>query len=110
MQNVQDMDELVFPLLSSDERTYVCQKPWTPEIGKEMTRLTRECVKIHAGKPVFGTVVLESDLLIHLRIGEYVLQQRTKARGVSYEGAKAMALQIEQEVRGSGIHTIEFIV
>ena len=28
----EDMDELIFPL-TKEENDYVCQTPWTPEIG-----------------------------------------------------------------------------
>lgn len=35
----QDMDELIFPLLSEEEKEYVCTTPWTEEIGKKMDEL-----------------------------------------------------------------------
>ena len=110
LREVYDMDDLLFPLLTPAEQRYVCQDPWTPEIGREMVRLTRERLHIESGKPVFGTVVLESELLIHLRISEYLLRQRTRARNKNYEDVRNMQEQIEQEVKSSGIHTIEFIV
>ena len=43
------MDEIIFPLLTEQEKEYVCQTPWTEEIGKTMDRLVRERVKIQAG-------------------------------------------------------------
>ena len=105
-----DMDELIFPLLSKDEQGYICQKPWTPHIGQAMTRFVRERVKIEAGKPVFGMVVIDSDILIYLWISEHLLQQRVAFRGKNYEDARNMQQQIETEVKRSGLRCIEFIV
>jgi len=105
-----DMDESVFPKLSKQEREYVCQTPWTEEIGIIMNKLTKERVKVEAGKPVFGTVVLDSDLIIYLKISEYLLQQRCAARKINYEDAKNMGNVIEREVKNSGIRHINFCV
>ena len=105
-----DMDESVFPKLSKQEREYVCQTPWTEEIGITMNKLTKERVNVEAGKPVFGTIVLDSDLIIYLKISEYILQQRCAARKVNYEDAKNMGAIIEREVKNSGIRHIDFWV
>ncbi|MBI2632359.1 hypothetical protein HYW75_05120 [Candidatus Pacearchaeota archaeon] len=110
IEGAQDMDDLVFPLLSKEERNYVCQTPWTEEIGKTMTRLTREKVKVEAGKPVFGTVLLDCDFIVYLNISEYLLNERCKERKVTYEDATKMNEQIRKEVKTSGIRTIEFVV
>lgn len=105
--NAQDMDELVFPLLTKEEREYVCQTPWTPEIGQTMTRLVREKVRVEPGKPVFGTVVLDSDLIVYLRISDELLRERTQARGADFTDAKHMQEQIEEEIMRSGTPSIE---
>ena len=36
-----DMDEEIFPLLTEEENDYVCQTPWTEEIGNKMDELVR---------------------------------------------------------------------
>lgn len=110
LHGAQDMDDLIFPLLSKEEKDYVCQKPWTPEIGDYMERLARERERIFPGKPVFGTVVFESDFLIHLRITDYLLQQRVAARGKNYADAIHMRDWIEACVKKPGIQRIEFLV
>jgi hypothetical protein len=104
----QDIDKLVFPLLSKAEADYVNHTPWTPEIGEAMSRLTKERVKVEAGKPVFGTVVLEADLVILLKISDYLLRERTLARGLSFDDAKNMQQYIEAEIDKSGLPVIEF--
>ena len=110
LAGARDMDTLVFPLLTQEESDYVCQTPWTPEIGETMTRLTKERVKVHAGEPVFGTVVLDADRIIHLKISDELLRERTAAREVSFDDAKNMQHHIEAEIAASGLPVIEFDV
>lgn len=108
LDGAQDMDKLVFPLLTQDEKDYVCQTPWTPEIGETMTRLTKERVNVEAGKPVLGTVVLDADCIVYLKISDELLRERTTARGVSFEDAKSMQTHIEEEIVASGLPVTEF--
>lgn len=110
LTDTKDMDKLVFPLLTKDEADYVCQTPWTPEIGETMTRLTKERVKVQAGEPVFGTVVLDADRIVHLQISDDLLRERTTARGVSFDDAKNMQRHIEAEIAASGLPVVEFEV
>lgn len=35
------MNKVIFPLLTKEESDYVCQTPWTKEIGKKMTYFVR---------------------------------------------------------------------
>ncbi len=106
----KDIDKLVFPLLTKDEADYVCQTPWTPEIGEVMTRLTKERVKVQSGEPVFGTVVLDADRIVHLKISDDLLRERTATRSVLFEDAKNMQRHIEAEMIASGLPIVEFEV
>ena len=110
IKEAHDMDEMVFPKLTKEERYYVCQHPWTPEIGKTMARLVREKIKIEPGNPVFGTVVIDSDLIVYLHISDELLQKRTELRGANFEDAKNMQKQIEEEVKSSKISTVELSI
>lgn len=105
-----DMDELIFPTLSSEETAYVDQQPWTEEIGRTMERLAKERVKVKPGEPVFGTIVFDADLIIDLQISDELLKQRAKVRGVEFESAKNMRAQIERNIEKSGIQKINFPV
>lgn len=105
-KNGLDMDRIIFPLLSQEEKEYVCQTPWTEEIGKEMDRLVKERIKIQAGQPVFGTVIIDCDLIVYLNISEELLKQRTKSRNVSFDDAKRMKDSIEQELTRMDIPVI----
>lgn len=106
----KDMDNLIFPLLTKEEADYVCRTPWTPAIGKTMSKLTKERVKVRAGEPVFGTVVLDADRIIHLKISDDLLRKRTASRGVSFTDAKNMQQHIEAEIAATGLPVIEFAI
>ena len=104
----RDMDKLIFPLLSREEAECVCRTPWTEEIGRTMSRLVRERVRAVAGQPLFGTVVVDSDLVVLLKISDALLRQRITGRKVEFQDAKNMQQRIEAEARESGIRLVEF--
>ena len=101
-----DMDKEIFPLLTKEEIDYVCQTPWTEEIGNKMDELVRTKLKIQPGTPLFGTVLLDCDLIIYLHINDNLLQERTKLRNADFNNAKNMQKKIEEEIKKSNIPTI----
>lgn len=101
-----DMDEEIFPLLTKEEKDYVCQTPWTEEIGNKMDELVRTKLKIQPGTPLFGTVLLDCDLIIYLHINDNLLQERTRLRNTDFNNAKNMQQKIEEEIKKSNISTI----
>ena len=105
-----DMDKIIFPLLTQEEKDYVCQEPWTPEIGETMDRLVRERIKIEPGHPVFGTVIIDCDLIVYLDISDELLLKRTKERGAEFTDAKNMKDSIEQAIIEAGIECIRIPV
>lgn len=106
----RDQDKEVFPKLTKEQAEYVCQEPWTEEIGRAMTRFVREYVRSEVGRPVFGTVVIDCDLIVLLQISDELLKERTAKRGCQFSDAKGMQAQLEQEVLGSGIPCIRYSV
>ena len=110
IKNAKDMDALLYPQLTPEEIAYIEQTPWTPEIGNTMIRLAKERIKVMSGAPVFGTVVLDTDLLVLLKINDGLLRERTQKRGIQFEDARNMQKQIEEEAQKSGIPTIEFLI
>lgn len=110
INTAHDIDELVFPQLTKAERDYVCQTPWTPEIGQTMTRLVKEKIRAEPGKPIFGTVMLDSDIIIYLQISDELLAMRTRSRNVNFQDAKNMQERIEAEIKKSQIPVIVFSV
>lgn len=102
----EDMDKLIFPLLTQDESDYVCQTPWTEEIGNVMDELVLTKLTIKPGIPLFGTVLLPCDLIVYLHINDELLLERTTLRNVDFDNAKNMQSKIEQEIYASNIETI----
>jgi dephospho-CoA kinase len=108
-----DMDKILFgnkeyseiPLLSEEEINYVCG-PWTPEIGLFMADKARELICVEVGKPVFGTIVFPSDLIIEITLPDDILVERIVQRGGSIEEVFNMKKQIEEEIEKSGIQKI----
>ena len=90
-----DMDDELFSRLTKEEADFVCQTPWTEEIGDEFDRLVYERVKIKPGQPMFGTVILDCDAVVYLDIDDDMLKDRCEKRGVSFEDAKNMERAIK---------------
>ena len=101
-----DMDEEIFPLLTQEETEYVCRTPWTQEIGNRMDELVRTKLSIKQGTPMFGTVLLDCDLIVYLHINDDLLIERTKLRNTDFSNAKNMQQKIEEEIKNSNIPTI----
>ncbi len=101
-----DMDDAIFPLLTKEETDYVCSTPWTVEIGKKMDELVRTRLSITKGVPMFGTVLLDCDLIIYLHISDELLRIRTNLRNADFINAKNMQQKIEDEICKSNIDTI----
>lgn len=101
-----DMDKEIFPLLTEEETEYVCRTPWTEEIGDKMDELVRTKLSIKPGIPMFGTVLLDCDLIVYLHIDDELLFERTRLRNVDFNNAKNMQRSIEEEIRKSNIPTI----
>ena len=101
-----DMDEEIFPLLTPEETEYVCRTPWTQEIGNRMDELVRTKLSIKQGTPMFGTVLLDCDLIVYLHINDDLLLERTKLRNTDFSNAKNMQQKIEEEIKNSNIPTI----
>ena len=101
-----DMDEEIFPLLTEEETEYVCRTPWTQEIGNKMDELVRTKLSINPGTPMFGTVLLDCDLIVYLHINDDLLLERTKLRNTDFSNAKNMQQKIEEEIKKSNIPTM----
>lgn len=101
-----DMDKVIFPLLTKEESDCVCQTPWTKEIGEKMTYLVKTKLTIQPGEPLFGTVLIDCDLIIYLHITDELLKKRTNLRNVDFMNAKNMQTEIEEEIKKSNIKVI----
>ena len=101
-----DMDEELWPTLSKEEELYICQKPWTNDIGKFTSKLVKERVVIKPGHPLFSLILLDCDVIIYLGISDALLQKHCQLRNASFEDAKNVKYAIESTInarRMSGI-------
>lgn len=90
-----DMDEELWPTLSKEEESYICQKPWTSDIGNFTSKLVRERVVIKPGHPLFSLILLECDVIIYLGISDELLYKHCQLRNASFEDAKNVKYAIE---------------
>lgn len=93
-----DMDEVLWPTLSTEEEAYICQKPWTSEIGSFTSKLVKERVVIKPGHPLFSLILLECDIIIYLGISDVLLQKHCQQRNASFEDAKNVKYAIENTI------------
>lgn len=102
-----DMDEVLYPLLTEEEKGYVCSLPWTDAIGKRMNELTRERVRISPGRPLFGTVLLDCDMLLLMVPGHGLLKKRCALRGADFYDSVNMHHSIVRDTAISGAQKTE---
>ena len=103
----RDMDEEIYPLLTKEEIEYVNQVPWTEEIGLKMNELVRKRLKSQIKKPIFGTVIIDCDLLILISLDKHVLEARCKSRKVSYLDPINMHKKVFEGINGNNSQFIE---
>ena len=101
-----DIDKEIYPQLTSEEIEYFDNTPWTEEVGNKFDELARSRLSINPGIPMFGTVLLDCDLIIYLHINNELLLERTKSRNVDFVNAKNMQQAIEDEIKNSSIPVI----
>jgi hypothetical protein len=93
------MDDEIFSLLNDEEKRAVCKTPWIAEIGDIMDRYVKEKIITKPMYPVFGTVVIDSDLIIYLNINKILLKERCEIRGVNINDSLNMKSKIEEELQ-----------
>jgi shikimate kinase len=90
-----DMDEALWPQLTKDEEAFICQKPWTREIGDFTRQLVKERVAIKAGQPIFSLILLDAEVIVYLDISDELLAEHCKKRGSDFHDAKNVKDAIE---------------
>ena len=73
-----------------------------------MTRLVKEKLSTRKGAPLFGTVVLDADLVIFLQINDETLRARCVLREASFTDAKNMREQLKRDIAKSGIERLDY--
>lgn len=101
-----DIDKEIYPKLTREEIEYFDNTPWNEEVGNKFDELVKSRLNIIPGIPMFGTVLLDCDLMIYLHINDELLLERTKSRNVDFVNAKNMQQAIEDEIKNSSIPVI----
>lgn len=85
----------------------------------DLAEYTNEQIKIVPGRPVFGTSLIETDVIVHLRVSDEVLDARLQSRNTKTHRALqrnrvyAIRRLIEEDVeraRGMGVRVEEFLI
>lgn len=110
IKNAEDLDKLVFSRLTKKEKYGIIHNPRNKKIIKKMTHLVKEKIKVKKGKPVFGTEILNCDIIIYLKINDELLRLRCEKRKIKFQYAKKMDKAILNEINKSKKETIVFNV
>ncbi len=104
LKNCVDVDDELPPLLNDKEKDFlhkahILETPWTEEIGDEVERLTKEKVKIKPGFPLFGTIILDCDVIVYLDIDYNLLSEHCKKRKMDLCNALEIKKSIEDDLK-----------
>lgn len=95
--NCVDMDSIAFINITDEEATVLNQKPWTKAVGDMVDTLVYRNVKVQPGYPVFGTVIVDCDVVIYIDISDELLKNHCDKRGVDFTDAKKIKESIEND-------------
>lgn len=93
-----DLDDILWPQLSEDEKNYINKQPWTDEVGKFVDKLAYEKVVVKEGVPLFTTLIIDCDVVIYLDIDDKILKEHCEKRKVSFSDAKNMKIAVEDDL------------
>lgn len=92
-----DMDSIAFVDITEEEAAILNQTPWTKEVGDIVDTLVYRNVRVEPGHPVFGTVIVDCDVVVYLDISDELLEKHCKKRGADFEDAKKIKEAIERD-------------
>ena len=95
--NCMDADDIAFVDITEKELAIISQVPWTKEVGDTVDSLVYRNVKIKPGYPVFGTVIVDCEVVVYLDINDDLLAEHCKKRGKIFTDAKNIKEAIERD-------------
>ena len=93
--NCVDLDDVLWPQLTKEEEDYICQKPWTNEIGAFTSKLVHERISIKPGHPLFSLILIDCDVIVYVDITDELLAEHCKQRGSNFIDVKNVKNAIE---------------
>ncbi len=95
------------PPLTKEQKEYIMQTPWTPEIGETVAKLRGAKAVVAVGRPAFGTVIASNtELIVYMKIDDKLLRKRTDLRNVNFTDAEAMQIWLEEKIEESGLPVV----
>ncbi|NCA68130.1 MAG: hypothetical protein EOM87_08730 [Clostridia bacterium] len=91
-----DMDSIAFVDITEEEAAIINQIPWTKEVGDMVDTLVYRNVHVQPGHPVFGTFIVDCDVVVYLDISDELLEKNYKKRGADFMDAK----KIKESIKG----------
>lgn len=95
--NCVDMDSIAFVNITDKEAAILNKTPWTKEVGDMVDSLVYRNVKVQPGHPVFGTVIVDCDVVVYLDISDELLEKHCKKRNVNFTDAIKIKEAIESD-------------
>lgn len=96
--NCEDLDEVLWPNISEEEKElmkHLLKTPWTTELGNEIDRLVYKFGRVKPGYPLFSTVILDCEAVVYLDISDELLATHCEKREVDFEDSKNIKEAIE---------------
>ncbi|MDR1693167.1 MAG: hypothetical protein LBR72_07395 [Oscillospiraceae bacterium] len=92
-----DADDIAFVDITEEELEVINKTPWTKEVGDTVDSLVYRNVIVKPGFPVFGTVIVDCDIVVYLDRSEELLAEHCDKRRKSFLDAKAIKEAVEQD-------------
>jgi len=92
-----DMDAVAFIDITEAEAEIIGRTPWTKEIGDTVDNIVYRNVRVKAGQPMFGTVIVDCEVVVYLDISDAILEKHCKKRSVDLSDALQMKKAIEKD-------------
>jgi hypothetical protein len=104
-----DLDDIVLPTFRPSELKTLDSDSWSPKVFERIQSRAKNLEEAtpRPGCPAFGTVLVDADLVVRLRISDDLLRQRANMRGVSEVKAKAMDVQIDEQLKSVVVPVID---
>lgn len=99
-----DADDIAFVDITEEELAIINQTPWTKEVGDTVDNLVYRNVKIMPGHPVFGTVIVDCEVVVYLDISDDLLAKHCEKRGKDFSDAKSIKEAIEGDWNNHKAH------
>ena len=98
--NCVDMDDEFWVQISKEEMERLSLKPITKEIMDRIYELVYQKISVKPGRPLFGVVILDCEVVVYLNISKKLLAQHCFQRGdTDYQDALFVKKYLENDLK-----------